>query len=126
MTMETFTTHVHMLLDNLIVVGEVYKESKVIFIVISGLGVEYAPFVTSLSTRFDFTITFFDLQALLMDQEMELTLSVDSTIVVNVATVANVVPAKSGSVLCQICSCKDTMLQIVIIDSTLTSPSPRW
>lgn len=61
MSMEAYIMHVRALLDKLVVVGEVYKESEVIFSVINKLGVEYVPFVTSLTTRFNPIMTFIDL-----------------------------------------------------------------
>lgn len=67
MTMATYIADVCALLNSRIAVGESFKESKVIFIVVGDLGAEYAAFVTSLTTRFDSTMKFFDIEALLMD-----------------------------------------------------------
>lgn len=95
--MAAYNAHVHALLDSLIVDEKLFKEWEIIFMVVGGLGIEHAPFVTSLSTRFDLTMNLFDLQALLMDQEMEIVVSMESLILVNTTAAPEVAAIKSGS-----------------------------
>lgn len=65
--MESYSAHIQKILDNLIIVGEIMKESEIVLTVIGGLGPDYASFVTSLCTCFDHAMMFVVLQVILMD-----------------------------------------------------------
>lgn len=53
--MSAYIDYVHGILDNLVTVGEVFKEPEVVLTVVDGLGPEYVSFATLLKTKFDHT-----------------------------------------------------------------------
>lgn len=54
-SMSAYIDYVHGILDNLVTVGEVFKEPEVVLTVVDGLGPEYVSFATLLKTKFDHT-----------------------------------------------------------------------
>lgn len=93
MSMELYKAHVQKMLDDLIAIGEIVKESEVVLTIIDGLEPEYTFFITSLTTRFDHAITSVDLQAIRMDQEINgLTTEFDSPISINVLVTSCHIP----------------------------------
>lgn len=67
-SMPDYIANANHLLDTLAMAGEPLSQSDIVLTVLGGLGVEYEPFVTSITTRYDSAMTFIDLQALLLDQ----------------------------------------------------------
>lgn len=114
--MEEFVTKVSVIKDALAATGEPLKESEVILITLGALGDEFESFVTSITTKYDSSMTFAGLCELLMDHEMRLQKSQPSaSLSVNTAVksyskkyeVAETTPAQSKTELrCQICSRK--------------------
>lgn len=70
--MEDFITTILIIKDELATIGETLKESEVILITLGALNDDYESFVTSITTRFDHSMTFSSLCELLMDHEMRL------------------------------------------------------
>lgn len=91
--------------DKLASAGERIRDSQIILTTLGGLGPEYKQFVTSITTRFDHSMSFTQLQQLLMDYE----LSEEQTATVEAHLVNKPYKEKSGgprSHPCQICSRK--------------------
>lgn len=65
--MTKYITRANHMIDTLAIAGEKHTDGEVILTVLGGLDPEYEAFVTSIITRFNPTITFVDLQTLLMD-----------------------------------------------------------
>lgn len=57
--------------DKFVAAREKLKDSQIILIVLGGLGLEYQPFIISITTRFDHIMTFINLQHLLMDHDSQ-------------------------------------------------------
>lgn len=66
--MPDYIANANHLLDTLAMAREPLSQSDIVLTVLGGLGVEYEPFVTSITTRYYCAMTFIDLQALLLDQ----------------------------------------------------------
>lgn len=58
--------------DLLAFAEETLKESQIILITLGGLGEEYAPLVTSITTRFDHSMRFSTLKQVYLDYKMAL------------------------------------------------------
>lgn len=70
--MAEFLAKVKNMLEMLAACGEKMEISDVMLIVLNALGPKYEPFITSVTTRMDATLTFVDLQSMLLDQELQL------------------------------------------------------
>lgn len=70
--MEEFITKVLILKGVLAATGETLKELEVVLITLGALSDEYESFITSITTRYDPTMTFASLCELLMDQEIRI------------------------------------------------------
>lgn len=66
-----YIKHVSIAKDKLASAGEKPRDSQIILIALGGLGSEYKPFVTSITIRFDHSITFTQFQQLLMDHDLQ-------------------------------------------------------
>lgn len=56
--MMQYIKHLSIAREKLASAGERLRESQMILIALGGLGSEYKPFVTSITTRFDHSMTF--------------------------------------------------------------------
>lgn len=56
--------------DQMVAIGEIISKPEMVLIVVEGLRRDYESLVTSITTRFDGSVTFLDLQAMLMDHDM--------------------------------------------------------
>lgn len=116
MTMEDFLTKISILKDAIAATGEHLKESEIILITLGTLGDGYESFVTSVTMRYDHSMTFSGLCELLMDQEMRVqrSQSILNNLFVNVVT--KFVPrggfsqSKKAEIVCQICGCTTDLL----------------
>lgn len=70
--MAEFLAKVNDMLEMLAACGEKMEMSDVMLIVLNALGPKYKPFVTSVTTLMVATLTFVDLQSMLLDQECDL------------------------------------------------------
>lgn len=104
--MEEYLAHIQMLLDVLIAVGEIFKQSELVLNVIGELGSEYDPLKTALTSRFDHQMKFVDLQALLMDYEMNHLPETFSTLFVNAISAESSKSNGESKGPCQICGRK--------------------
>lgn len=87
MSMIEFLTKVNRMLEMLAACGEKMETRDVILNVLNALGPEYEPFVTSVTTCMDWLMSFVDLQAMLLDQELQLEVVTPKMGSVNTATV---------------------------------------
>lgn len=71
MSMTDYLKKISVAKEKLAGASEKLHDSQVILIVLGGLGLEYQPFVTSITTRFDHSMTFSSFQHLLMDHDLQ-------------------------------------------------------
>lgn len=114
MSIEEFITKVSALKDVLAVTSESLKESEIILIMLGALGEEYESFVTSITTRYDTSMTFAMLCELLMDQDLHLLKKADISLSVNAAVKSSQRkpdgsdnPKSVQSLCCQICELRE-------------------
>lgn len=103
--MSEYLKRICVLKDKLAAAGDKLKDSQVILIALGGLGPEFQSFVTSITMRFDHSMTFPNLQQLLMDHELRIApAQATTTIEANIVTRPR---SDSGRLkACQICSKK--------------------
>lgn len=109
MLMEEFITKISILKDALATTGDILKEAEVILIALGALDDEYEAFVTSITTRFDPTMTFATLCELLMDQEinpLSLAQSVNAVVKPESRPTQSVSPSPKSDLKYQICQRK--------------------
>lgn len=68
--MNDYLAHVQALRNHLTTIGEAILEPELVSTVIGGLGAGNESLATSMTTRFNRSITFLDLEAILMDYEL--------------------------------------------------------
>lgn len=71
MSMTDYLKKISVAKEKLASTSEKLHDSQVILIALGGLGPEYQPFVTSITTRFDHSMTFSSFQHLLMDHDLQ-------------------------------------------------------
>lgn len=69
-SMVDYLFHVMMFCNRLLTINEVILEPELVLTIIGGLGVGYESMFTSMTTRFDRSMTFLDLEEILMDYDM--------------------------------------------------------
>lgn len=69
--MSQYLQNISIAKDKLASAGEKLRDSQIILIALGGLGPEYKLFVTSITTRFDHSMSFTQLQQLLMDYDLQ-------------------------------------------------------
>lgn len=67
--MEEYISQITVLKDALAATGEHLKETYIILIALGGPSMEYESFVTTITTRFDHSMSFSTLCELLLDQD---------------------------------------------------------
>lgn len=70
--MTAYIAKANHMMDTLAAARKALNEGEVILMVLSGLGIDYDTFVTSITMRFDSSMSSINLQSMLLDQELRM------------------------------------------------------